>query len=298
MRCRLLGLTIAASLLIPASGETQDLIFESFREYLDSLRVQAGIPGLAVAVVGQDEILWEHAFGQSNVERAIPTRTDTPFHLDGATQVITAALLLRCVNDGRLSLDDRVDRFDPNSEEPEATVRQLMSHTRPVGDAAEFAYEPARLEPLAVVVRECAGVRLFRAMSWLFDSLGATDSVPGPDPAERFGPARTERYTAVLERLALPYAIGGDGEPFASEHPATTLTAAGGFISSVRDLARFDIELRTGCWSTPTPSPRRGRCRRRLTVRRCRMRSDGSCNRTPESRSAGSLGSTTTRHRR
>ena len=246
MRSRLLGLTIAAALLVPASGEAQDLIFDSFRDYLDSLRIQAGIPGLSVALVGGNEILWEHAFGQQDVERAIPTRTDTPFHLDGITQVVTAALVLRCVEDGRLSLDDTVGRFDPDSAEAASTVRQLLSHTSDGVGGVEFSYSVARLESLVAVVRECTHTRIHRAMGQLFDRLGATDTAPGPDPGERFGPSKTRRYSAVLERLAAPYAIGRNQQPFASQYPATTLTASGGLISSVRDLARFDIELQTG----------------------------------------------------
>lgn len=251
MRCRLLGLTIAATLLIPAPGATQDLIFDSFREYLDSLRVQAGIPGLSVAVVGGDDILWEHAFGLRDVERAIPARTDTPFHLDGMTQVVTAVLLLRCLDEGRLSLDDPIDEYDPHSPHPNATIRELLTHTSSDLSGPRFAYDLERLEPLTAAVRNCSRARIHRATGWLFDGLGATDTAPGPDPAERFGPARTQRYGAVLDRLAAPYAVGGDGEAFASEHPATTLTAAGGLISSVRDLARFDIELRTGVLLQP-----------------------------------------------
>ena len=73
-----------------------DLILSRFGDYLESLRQQAGIPGLAAIVVGTTDITWERAFGQQDVERNIASRTDTPFELDGLTQTIVAPLVLRC----------------------------------------------------------------------------------------------------------------------------------------------------------------------------------------------------------
>ena len=252
MRCRLLGLTIAAALFVPASGNAQDLIFDLFREYIDSLRDQAGIPGLSVAIVGDNEILWEQAFGLQDVERALPVRTDTPFHLDGITQVVTTTLLLRCAEEGRLALDDPIGEPDPESANPAATVRELLSHTSQGSGGAEFSYRLARFDTLTPLASSCSRRSFHRSVGRLFDSLGAIDTSPGPDVADRFtAPGRIERYERVLERIAAPYVIGRDQQPFASEHPATTLSATGGLVSSVRDLALFDIELRTGVLIRP-----------------------------------------------
>src|SRR4030088_2194421 len=101
MRHRLLALTVAASLVLGASLHADDFVFG---HYLASLRAQAGIPGLSAAIVGTNDILWERAFGRQDLERSVATRTDTPFHLDGLTQIFTAAVTLRCVEEGRLSV--------------------------------------------------------------------------------------------------------------------------------------------------------------------------------------------------
>ena len=63
MVCRLLGLTIVVVLLAHSPVHAQVSVLDTFRDYLESLRVQAGIPGLAVAVISQAEVSWEHAFG-------------------------------------------------------------------------------------------------------------------------------------------------------------------------------------------------------------------------------------------
>ena len=254
MRSRSLVLTFAVSLLVPASAEAQDLLLNSFRDYLEPLRVQGGIPGLSVAVVGANEVLWEYAFGQQNLERALPTRTDTPFHLDGITQIVTAALVLRCVEDGRLSLDDPIGRFNRDAPDAKVTLREALSHTTTSVTGLQFKYQPERLDPLGSAVVACTGDSLPNVVSNLFDRLGMADSVPGPDAVqllEADNILRAERYGHVLGRLATPYTIVRNQRPIPSRHPATSLTPSRGLISSVRDFARFDIELRNGVLVEP-----------------------------------------------
>ena len=250
MVCRLLGLTIASALLAPVPVHSQNLIFDTFGDYLEPLRVQAGIPGLAVAVIGTNQVLREYAFGEQDVRRAIATRTDTPFHLDGVTQVVTASLVLRCVEEGRFTLDDNISQFRPDSPYANASIRELLTHTTASEDGLQFAYRPERLDALMDAVRACTGQSFREAVGTLLDQLGMADSVPGPDviyvePTAEYAPP-VERYRHVLQRLATPYAVDEQRRFVESRYTATTLTAAAGLISSVRDFARFDLELRNG----------------------------------------------------
>jgi CubicO group peptidase (beta-lactamase class C family) len=66
-----------------------------FSQYVESLRAQAGVPGLAGAIIGSDRLLWEHAFGQQDLERLIAANPSTPFHFNGLTQLFTASMVLR-----------------------------------------------------------------------------------------------------------------------------------------------------------------------------------------------------------
>ena len=102
MRRPLLLVTMALSLSVGALVHAaDDFVLSRFGEYLESLRTQARIPGLAVAIVGPTNVNWEGVFGQQDVERNIAARLDTPFQLDGTTQAIAASLALRCASDGR-----------------------------------------------------------------------------------------------------------------------------------------------------------------------------------------------------
>ncbi|MGH9313491.1 MAG: serine hydrolase domain-containing protein [Vicinamibacterales bacterium] len=267
---RILLILPVALLTAGVSLRADGLLFGLFEGYLESLRKQAGIPGLAAAIVGEDGILWERGFGLQDIERSIATRPDTPFHLDGLTQVFTSALVLRCVEDGRLSLDDRIGSFDRGNPEADATVRQLLTHTS-IGPAGlVFNYNPDRLAPLSAVVPTCIDDDSFReTIANTLDRFAMRDSVPGadsvalPPPLDDYFDRRTiDRYAGVLERLATPYAVDKKGRATKSSYATTDLNAASGLISTARDLAQFDLALRksvllrgdtlAAAWRNPT----------------------------------------------
>src|SRR5207244_9890105 len=106
---------LAISLSAPVFLHADDLVLSRFSDYLDSLRVQAGIPGLAATIVSATDVTWEHVYGVQDVERNVGTVPITPFVLDALTQLPVAARVLRCAEDRRLSLDDRIGTFDPQS---------------------------------------------------------------------------------------------------------------------------------------------------------------------------------------
>ena len=258
MRRYLLVLALAASMLVCGSLHAQELLLNRFGDYVESLRVQAGIPGLAAAVVGPNGILWERALGRQDIEKSVAVRMDTPFHLDGLTQLFTAALVLRCVEEGRLSLDDRIGQFKANSPDANATLGQVLSHTSGPPNNLTFAYRPDRLEPLSRAVRACTDNSFRETLANLFDRLAMINSVPGPDMIHPElltegipSPAAVARYKSVLERLATPYSVDKKGRPSSSQYTETTLTPSAGLISTVRDFAQFDVALKKGILLQP-----------------------------------------------
>ena len=73
----------------------------------------AGIPGASAAIVFPDGRMWSGAAGHAVLEpeRPMTTRTSLPF--DSVAKVMTAALALRLVEQGRLRLDDTIRRWYP-----------------------------------------------------------------------------------------------------------------------------------------------------------------------------------------
>jgi len=253
MRRSVLSLTLALALWATTHVRAaDDFLFSRFSDYLDALRIQAGIPGLSAAIVGLDAVNWEGSFGRQNVERNIAVRSDTPFQLDGITQAIAAALAIRCADDGWLHLDDKVSKFSPSSADGNSTIAQVLTHMIAGAGGLTFSYRLDRLAPVAPAISGCTDSTYRWGMANLVDRLAMVDTVPGSDvvqltaPAEHFTAPELQRYAATLQRLATPYAVDAAGRATPSSYAAATLTPASGLISTVRDLEQFDLALKHG----------------------------------------------------
>lgn len=249
-----LGASLAAAVLLAASvTRAQSLPLLLFEQYLDALRLQARIPGLSAAIVGERGIVWERGLGLQDVEASIRAAPDTLYPVEGLTQTFTSVLLLQCVEGGRLTLDDAVALPPATPEElpSTATIRQLMSHTSRASLAEPFRYDPAAYALLTRVAERCSG-RTFRKGLALFvlDRLAMTDSVPGLDLVDpgaedryRFDQAALDRYHDALTRLAVGYRLDRGRPVRAAPLAERGVNAATGLVSTVRDLARFDVAL-------------------------------------------------------
>jgi CubicO group peptidase (beta-lactamase class C family) len=251
---------------------TQAQFLSVFGGYIETLRVQAGIPGLAGAIVGDTDLLWQQSFGLRDAGVAAdPMRTDTPFHFDGITQVVTATMVMQCVEQGRITLNSRIGTFTPSSSDANATVGQIMSHTSGTPGSLTFSYNTDRLDALRFVVEGCTGLTFRTAFRNTLERLGMMDSMPGPDAAQTdlsnadvATPAAADRYRQLLNRLARPFSVDAAGVPTASSYSVKKLGAASGLISTVVDYGKFDLALknnvllrgdtRLAAWQNPVNS--------------------------------------------
>jgi CubicO group peptidase (beta-lactamase class C family) len=233
--------------LLPPGGA-----FSVLEAYLESMRQQAGIPGMSALVLRDEETVWERGFGFQNVETRVRATPDTPYLVGDVTSMLSSVLLLQCVEQRRLDLDEPFRRYGLSQPEPDATLRLVMSHAAPDG-AKEFVYSPERFDTLTAVMEWCALQQPFRksVAHRLLDRLAMIDSVPGVDlrdpqlalPEDMFEPADLERYRHVLDRIAVPYKVSSRRRAEPSDIPAMSLTASNGLVSTVRDLAKFDTAL-------------------------------------------------------
>ena len=242
MQRRVLTLTSAVSLVLVTVVHADDLVLDRFASYLESLRTQAAIPGLAASIIGPGYVMREFVFGRQNIERADPVKPITPFHLDGVTQIVTATLVLRCAEENRLSLDDQLAG---------ATLRQLLSHTSQQPGGLVFAYGLERLDALAPVIATCTGESFRRSVADLLERMAMKDSVPGPDaatltPSDDFDQRTIDQYKRVMDRLATGYTVNTQGTAATSSYSETKLKPSSGLITTVRDFAKFDLALKKG----------------------------------------------------
>jgi CubicO group peptidase (beta-lactamase class C family) len=161
------------------------------------------------------------------------------------------------VEEGRLSLDDRIGRFRPGSPDADATIREVLTHTSGSPDSAVYQYRPERFDALSVAVRNCTTDSYRETLANLFDRLAMTDSVPGADvlglvpPAEGVLTSEFDRYARTLSRLAVPYSVDAQRKAAPSQYSATTLKTWTGALSTIQDLAKFDMALKDGLLLQP-----------------------------------------------
>ena len=99
-------LTLGLSGVQARQSQLSVITSSPFESYLESLRAQAGIPGMSAALVQDGQIVWERGFGFQNVEARLRATPDTPYPVADISQTLAAALVLKCVEERRLSIDD------------------------------------------------------------------------------------------------------------------------------------------------------------------------------------------------
>ena len=216
---RLIRIALAALLVsvvvAPYASAQQELTFPLFERYLDALRVQANIPGMSAAIVQDEHVAWATGLGFADVERLVRARSDTPYHISGLTEAVSAALILeQCVETGHLGLDDRIEQRSLTAPDPTITVRDALTHRSSGGG---FKYDPNRYAALTGVAEVCIQKDLMpfrQALSEkVFDRLSMLDSVPAQnvedasaDDRGQFNASQLDRFSGVIKRLAVPTA--------------------------------------------------------------------------------------------
>lgn len=221
--------------------------------YLESLRQQAGIPGMSAAIVHDGTIIWEKGYGFQNTATRLRATPDTPYVVGDLSEMLGAVLVLNCVERRRVELDVPVRTYGVEDDAGTATARQLLSHTSRATADAPFTYTPDLYAQLTHVVEFCND-RPYRtaATARILEQAAMYDSVPGLDMRrpegedaadDWFDNGDYDRYRRVLDRLAVGYKIDSRGRAERTDVPASAMNAAAGLVSTVRDLAKFDTAL-------------------------------------------------------
>jgi CubicO group peptidase (beta-lactamase class C family) len=244
---------LAASLAVGVAAQSQSPLATSpFESYLDLLRQQAGIPAISAAIVQNGEIVWERGLGFQNLDTRLRATPDTPYPVSNLSANLAATLILQCVEERRVFLDDPAAVYGVALPDATVTVRQLLTHAAPSGSGETFRYDPDRYAQLGRVVETCVPQPYRKTVAVrLLEFLAMKDSVPGRDVLDEpvvaqnlFAASVQDRYRDVLDRVAIPYRVDKKGRSSRNtELLPETLSASAGVVSTVRDLARFDAAL-------------------------------------------------------
>jgi CubicO group peptidase (beta-lactamase class C family) len=128
---------------LPASTDISGIV-DRFRQDIQQHMQQDNIPGLAIAVVDDQNILWIEGFGYTDWDKKIPVTQDTLFSIQSMSKSFTATAAMFAAQDGLVNLDAPITDYLPDFQinsifedhpEQKITLRMLLSHT------AGFAHE-------------------------------------------------------------------------------------------------------------------------------------------------------------
>ena len=126
---RLAAVTFA--IVVPASAAAQDAAFTAVEAELQQEFTRSGAPGVAVALVRDDRVVYTRGFGVASAETKGAVAPDTLFQIGSATKMLTAAALMSAHAAKAVDVDAPVSRYVSGLAAcvGTPTVRQLLSHT-------------------------------------------------------------------------------------------------------------------------------------------------------------------------
>lgn len=113
---------------------------ENVEKQIAVLTDRMKIPGVAVALVGPDGIIWSKTAGMANIGKKEAVTAKTVFKIGSFAKPFIGLSIMRLVEDGRLNLDTDVNTYlpfkvqNPKNPDKKITLRMLMSHTSGIAD--------------------------------------------------------------------------------------------------------------------------------------------------------------------
>ena len=132
----ILSLIILSVILSAGSKATfaQQAPFPGFDDYVNKAIKDWEVPGMAIAVVKDDKIVFAKGYGLREIGKAAPVDEHTIFAIGSSSKAFTAASIAMLADEGKLKWDDPVTQYLPGFQlyDPyvtrQMTVRDLLTH--------------------------------------------------------------------------------------------------------------------------------------------------------------------------
>ncbi len=227
--------------------------------------LERGIPGFSVTVSVDGKIVFSEAFGYADLEQRVPVWPTTKFRIGSVSKPLTAAALVKLVEQGRFDLDAPIQKYVPSFPDKGAVItpRMLAGHLggirhykdneflnskhydTVVAGLAIFQNDPLISSPgtkfnyssygfnllSAAIEKVCAEDFLSCMRDLVFSPLGLRSTV-ADEPSELIE-QRARFYTHWKDKPL-------ENAPYTDN---SYKWAGGGFLSSSEDLVRFGNAL-------------------------------------------------------
>jgi CubicO group peptidase (beta-lactamase class C family) len=173
----------------------------TIEEKVEARRKELGIPGMSLAIVKDDRVIYSKGLGYKDFENKVPVTADTQFAIGSSTKAFTALSVLMTADEGKLSLDASPKTVlpyfkmaDPDTDK-NMTIRDLMTHSSGLNrtDIAMITGKLTRAELIRVAGEAKPIAKLhekFGYQNLMFAAAGEVVAVAQKKPWEEFVPDR------------------------------------------------------------------------------------------------------------
>lgn len=243
--------------------------------WIESEMAYRNIPGLAIGIVYDQDLIWSKGFGYANLATNTPMTPATLFRMASITKLFTSTAIMQLRDMGKLHLDDPVVTYLPwftfknrFPDAPQITIRHLLNHTSGLPRESAFPYWtdhnfPTRDQMIAALAQQENSFEpqtKFNYSNLGMAILGEVVAAASGVPYELYvrqnilGPLEMKNTFVTLrpeekQRLATGYdrRMPDGTRKVSSFVDAKGLTSAANIASTVEDMARFaSLQFREG----------------------------------------------------
>ncbi len=239
--------TLLFSILLFASscktGKINNEQYATLSYAIDSIALNNHFNG--VILVAKDSIIeYKKAFGYSDIDKKTKLKTSDLFFIGSISKQITAVLVLREYDKGNLQLTDKINKYLPEINQPwanQVTIHHLLTHTHGILEidqplefevGTKFHYSQLGFGLLSQILEKINHKSFEEISTDLFNEYRLKNT---------FHP-NTKNY----KHLVKGYEEDKNGKLIYAEGNPVKYIAAGGFISNVEDILKWNKLLYSG----------------------------------------------------
>ncbi|MDT4898524.1 MAG: hypothetical protein QOH25_3601 [Acidobacteriota bacterium] len=249
-----------------ASSQKQNRSLDQLNQYVAELMKKLPVtPGLAIAVVRGDKIIFIQGFGYRDVKAQLPVTPQTQFYIASTTKSFTATAAKLLADEGKIDLDAPLKKYFPDLalkaplSTEQISLRDLLTHRSGISnEAINFRTAYTGQYDANVILDLLSNYSKPISPEFRYSNIGyiiasyALEKAAGEtwrQAIERriLTPLGLKNTSSLASRakasgdFALPY-LAEDGHfvelPYKEDN---TMHAAGGMVSSAEDLAKWVI---------------------------------------------------------
>jgi len=262
----LLGAILLFTNDIQSQATSSSDLAENADSYFNEIVDQLGIPGFAVAIVREDNVLISNGYGYTDYEKRIPATGQSAYYIASSTKSFTGLLSTILDAEGVIGLDDSLSNYFPDLVTKTGVdlnmvkIRDLITHTsgienNPIAWRVAFTgdHHQTLLEDLMKYCDENeSGYGNYQYTNVGYNIYAVLlEKVTGRSwkdwmQEKIFDPAGMDRTSAYISKaakenwnLARPYLTFDGIDRIELEKQDNTMQSAGGLITSADDMASW-----------------------------------------------------------